>query len=413
MDDGGNAHQAQASAASTSNRPNDPVGATSQPLPTDEIPSRWLHSRADPFRCTVTGDGLRYAMARQWATFTITAFDSDGNKIDAGGEPFTIAVRGKSIVTTKAIDQMNGSYIVGYRASVSGQYTISVSLFGVLLPGSPFQLTVLSRCPDPSACRLRGHGLSNAVAREPTAFEIEFIDAFGQVTHAEELDVFVERIGEPQPLQPAAPENAVEIGQPRRSRRQTTAASASSTDKVVHGSTTQRDGDAVTGIEETPTGAEPTTDRRAAGNSSGAGDLQPISHASNVHRRSFGSYQGRTPRPDGLGSARPLRLAASERQAHMTLWAHRLRTEGVTQSKPPSVAFSNRGASRSEGSTHRGRWVEPPRVASGPGTSYAHELTADAKGVAFAFGGVDPGTIHAAGRIIKAHQVHYSIGRAN
>ena len=35
--------------------------------------------------------------------------------------------------------------------------------------------------------------------------------------------------------------------------------------------------------------------------------------------------------------------------------------------------------------------------------SFAHELTADKHG--FAFGGVDPGTLHAHGKLIKAHHV--------
>ena len=56
--------------------------------------------------------------------------------------------------------------------------------------------------------------------------------------------------------------------------------------------------------------------------------------------------------------------------------------------------------------THRGR------KGDGAGQSYAHELSQDAKGVAFAYGGVDPGTLHAGGRLVKVHSVHYSIGRA-
>ena len=39
-----------------------------------------------------------------------------------------------------------------------------------------------------------------------------------------------------------------------------------------------------------------------------------------------------------------------------------------------------------------------------------HELSADKYG--FAFGGVDPGTLHAHGKLIKVHHVSYSIGLA-
>ena len=46
---------------------------------------------------------------------------------------------------------------------------------------------------------LRGEGLRNGVAREPISFHLEFIDAFGDVTHAEEIDCFVEFVSELDP----------------------------------------------------------------------------------------------------------------------------------------------------------------------------------------------------------------------
>ena len=42
--------------------------------------------------------------------------------------------------------------------------------------------------------------------------------------------------------------------------------------------------------------------------------------------------------------------------------------------------------------------------------SFLHELSADKYG--FAFGGVDPGTLHAHGKLIKVHHVSYSVGLA-
>ena len=46
------------------------------------------------------------------------------------------------------------------------------------------------------------------------------------------------------------------------------------------------------------------------------------------------------------------------------------------------------------------------------GTSYAFELAECSRGIAFAFGGVYPGTLHAHGALVKTHQVSYSIGAA-
>lgn len=46
------------------------------------------------------------------------------------------------------------------------------------------------------------------------------------------------------------------------------------------------------------------------------------------------------------------------------------------------------------------------------GPCFAYELRNDDHGVAFAFGGIEPGTLHAHGHRVKVHSVHYSVGRA-
>ena len=53
--------------------------------------------------------------------------------------------------------------------------------------------------------------------------------------------------------------------------------------------------------------------------------------------------------------------------------------------------------------------TSPPLVPRG---RYAHELTDCSKGVAFAYGGLNPGTLHAKGALVKTHQVSYSVGAA-
>ena len=42
---------------------------------------------------------------------------------------------------------------------------------------------------------------------------------------------------------------------------------------------------------------------------------------------------------------------------------------------------------------------------------FAHELSSDPTGVGFAYGGVEPGRLHAKGQLIESHRVHYSIAR--
>ena len=144
--------------------------------------------------CVLTGEGLHSAMARQKATFTIEARDVSGNKQQAGGEKFKVSIRGASQVRAKVIDKENGDYAVEYKASTSGSYTVSITLNGVSLPGSPFRLEVLTPAPDPTKCVLRGDALTNCKAREIATFEVEFIDALNAVARAEELDVWVEKV---------------------------------------------------------------------------------------------------------------------------------------------------------------------------------------------------------------------------
>jgi len=57
-----------------------------------------------------------------------------------------------------------------------------------------YTLSVLEPRPVSHLCVMRGFGLNWAIAREPATFWVEFVDALGQVAHAEEVDVHVERL---------------------------------------------------------------------------------------------------------------------------------------------------------------------------------------------------------------------------
>lgn len=81
-------------------------------------------------------------------------------------------------------DNQDGSYTCKYRAWVSGAYNIAIWLNGEQLAGSPFTLNVLSTRAQAIKCELRGTGLCSAISRETASFEVEFVDAFGQVRYA-------------------------------------------------------------------------------------------------------------------------------------------------------------------------------------------------------------------------------------
>ena len=95
------------------------------------------------------GEGLHTAMARKLTTFKVYARNAVGDDMQTGGDSFSVSMRGASFVKPTVHDHEDGSYSIKYRASTSGSYSISISLHGVPLPGSPFALQVLR--PAPSA----------------------------------------------------------------------------------------------------------------------------------------------------------------------------------------------------------------------------------------------------------------------
>ena len=131
---------------------------------------------------------------RQEAMFTITACNEAGEQIENGGDIFFVAVRGGSRVRARVADQEDGSYICTYKPSVSGKYSIAISLMGISLPGSPFTLDVISPQPDADRCEVRGDALNKIIARTSHSFEVRYKDACGVTATAEDLDVYVDPV---------------------------------------------------------------------------------------------------------------------------------------------------------------------------------------------------------------------------
>ena len=205
-----------AARASSPERPTSPPPPAPSSPKSSRLPStRFLKAYCEtaPENCHVHGDGLTKATVRQPATFTIESYDEDNERRGTGGDAFFIAVRGGSKVRARLTDNNDGTYVVKYCPSVSGKYTIAISLFGVSLPGSPWNLEVISPQPMAEMCELKGDALKTVIARTPSAFEVRYKDAFGCTATAEDLDVFVERrppgegekVPEPPPPPPAPP----------------------------------------------------------------------------------------------------------------------------------------------------------------------------------------------------------------
>lgn len=131
------------------------------------------------------GKGLESAIARKLAKFTIEARDAEGARMQHGGDTFTVTIHGASVVRARVQDNEDGTYSVEYKAAASGAYSISVLLYGLALPESPWSLNVLTARPDAEQCHLHGAALTRAAARETMSFEVSFADAHGNPTHAE------------------------------------------------------------------------------------------------------------------------------------------------------------------------------------------------------------------------------------
>ena len=130
-------------------------------------------------------------MARQLSVFSIEARDERNQKRSQGGDLFLVTCRGASQIKVAVHDKGDGTYACDFRPAVSGTYYVAASLGGTNLPGSPWTIEIFAPNADAEKCKLTGDALKTVTAREPSSFEVEFVDALGNITHAEELDVFV------------------------------------------------------------------------------------------------------------------------------------------------------------------------------------------------------------------------------
>lgn len=151
--------------------------------------------------CTANGPGLANGTVGQYGIFHILACDASGARLETCDDEFAVTMRlaaGGTKLRIRMLNNGDGSYTCGYKASVSGRYAIDIRLHGEALPGSPFACYVSTLTPVAAMCKLKGAALTHAIAREQQAFEIQFCDLQGQIAHAEDLEVYVEPKGEQQ-----------------------------------------------------------------------------------------------------------------------------------------------------------------------------------------------------------------------
>ena len=143
------------------------------------------------------------------------------------------------------------------------------------------------------------------------------------------------------------------------------------------------------------TAREEDVSAAATGNAGGGAQVAAATHAAGTARSK--SARGARKGASNLTSRELADLKKSgsyidapTRQRHLQLWATRQAADKMLARRAAEPAGKN----------------AIPRAP----VSFHHELSADKYG--FAFGGVDPGTLHAHGKLVKVHSVHYSIGLA-
>ena len=182
-------------------------------IPTGPIPGfiPFETTETDASKCVLSGQGLHEATVRQATYFWIQAVDVDGKKKTSGGDIFFCAIRGPAAVRARVLDNADGTYLVVWKPSTSGQYSITISLFGISLPGVPFKANASTNQPCHTKCEVRGSALYQAISRSTHSFEIFFRDRLGQVAHAVDLDVFVEEVRPDSPRTRAGSINQKEV----------------------------------------------------------------------------------------------------------------------------------------------------------------------------------------------------------
>lgn len=162
-------------------------------FPAPSAGSALSSSTVSSFTCVASGSGLEKACVREPANFLIEVIDSHtGTRLPRSGLQFVANITGPTRLRARIHDQGDGSYAVEWRPIQSGRYRILLSLGGSPLRGSPFSVVAVTPEPSAAQCAVRGEALRHAVVRSTQTFEVAFRDRLGAVTHASDLDVFVE-----------------------------------------------------------------------------------------------------------------------------------------------------------------------------------------------------------------------------
>jgi filamin len=156
-------------------------------------------SKTDASCSTASGPGIEPGnLIDEKTHFTIQARNRIGDPMKTGGDQFKVTVQGPhdSIVDNQLTDNSDGTYKVEYEPTVPGDHKIEVSLNGVHIVGSPFNVVVErgENAPDPSQFEVFGKGIEGGDTADPCEFTVVAKNSKGEKLptggHAVECEVF-------------------------------------------------------------------------------------------------------------------------------------------------------------------------------------------------------------------------------
>eukprot|EP00899_Mesostigma_viride_P025127 jgi/Mesvir1/579/Mv02023-RA.3 len=172
--------------------------------------------------CVAEGPALLGMEAAKESYFTVQSRDTWGNKLTAGGRPWTVTFRdaGGEVITQARVENISqadlsallvagalsgtpggdqrgvlrifdtgdGKYTVVMVESLAGRALVSVTSNGLAIEGSPFAIDVAPAVTNPPNCLAYGDGLRAGTAGESALFELQLRDRGGNnITRAEPL----------------------------------------------------------------------------------------------------------------------------------------------------------------------------------------------------------------------------------
>eukprot|EP01120_Amphizonella_sp_Union-15-10_P006469 TRINITY_DN2082_c0_g1_i1.p1 TRINITY_DN2082_c0_g1~~TRINITY_DN2082_c0_g1_i1.p1 ORF type:complete len:766 (-),score=229.90 TRINITY_DN2082_c0_g1_i1:80-2335(-) len=138
----------------------------------------------DPAFCTAFGPGLESGTTHQPAHFTIVAKNCFNEQIKTlEGYPFKVLISGPhgKEVHVDVKSKGDGSFDATYVPTESGSHTITITLAGTAIKGSPWKASIGRDAPDPKTTRVEGPGIEPGnEAGKPTHFKIISMTSSGK-----------------------------------------------------------------------------------------------------------------------------------------------------------------------------------------------------------------------------------------